>query len=157
MIFLVYITIVATLLATVLVFALRPLAIRLQLVDKPSERKTHKGEVPLIGGPVIWLVCGILIIALITNPPWSALAAATMLVILGVLDDRQPIPATIKLIFHLSAAAIVVLGESLVISDIGILPAIFGSPELAKLHTALAIIAIETAINAFNRIDGIDG
>ena len=158
MIFLVYITIVTTLLATVLVFALRPLAIRLQLVDKPSGRKTHKGDVPLIGGPVIWLVGGIdHILAFIDNPPWSAILAATMLVILGVIDDRQPIPASIKLIFHLAAAAIVVLGENLVISDIGILPLIFGSPELATLHTALAIIAIATAVNAFNMIDGIDG
>ena len=157
MIFLVYITIVATLLATVLVFALRPLAIRLQLVDRPSGRKVHKGDVPLIGGPVIGLVCGIGIIAFIPNPPWSALAAATMLVILGMVDDRQPIPAIIKLIFHLSAASIVVLGENLVISDIGIFPGIFGSPELANLHTALAIVAIATAINAFNMIDGIDG
>ena len=35
------------LLATVLVIALRPLAILLQLVDKPDARKTHKGDVPL--------------------------------------------------------------------------------------------------------------
>ena len=157
MVFLVYITIVATLLATVLVFALRPLAIRLQLVDKPSGRKTHKGDIPLLGGPVIWLVCGVGVIAFIPNPPWSALGAATMLVILGMADDRQPIPAIIKLIFHLSAAAIVVIGEDLIISDIGIFPEIFGSSELATLHTALAIIAIAAAVNAFNMIDGIDG
>ena len=157
MVLLIYISIVATLLATVLVFALRPLAIRLQLVDKPSARKTHMGDIPLIGGPVIWLVCGLGVIAFIPNPPWSALGAATMLVILGMIDDRQPIPAVIKLIFHLSAAAIVVLGENLVISDIGIFRGVFGSPELANLHTALAIVAIATAINAFNMIDGIDG
>lgn len=157
MIFLVYITIVATLLATVLVFALRPLAIRLQLVDKPSERKTHKGDIPLIGGPVIWLVVLLGILAFIDNPPWSAILAATMLVILGIADDRQPIPAIIKLTFHISAASIVVLGENLVISDIGIFPGVFGLPELAKLHVVLAVIAITTAINAFNMIDGIDG
>ena len=157
MVFLIYITIVATLLATVLVFALRPLAIRLQLVDKPFGRKVHIGDVPLIGGPVIWLVLLIGILAFIDNPPWSAIWAATMLVILGVVDDRWPVSASIKLTFHLSAASIVVLGENLVISDIGIFPAIFGSPELATLHTGLAIIAIATTINAFNMIDGIDG
>jgi UDP-GlcNAc:undecaprenyl-phosphate GlcNAc-1-phosphate transferase len=157
MAFLIYTTIVATLLATVLVFALWPLAIRFKLVDKPSGRKTHKGDIPLIGGPVIWLVVCIGVILFIPNPPWSALAAATMLVILGMVDDRQPIPAIIKLIFHLSAASIVVLGEHLVISDIGIFPELFGSPKLAALHAALAIIAIAAAINAFNMIDGIDG
>ena len=30
---------------------------------------------------------------------------------IGSVDDRQPIPAIIKLTFHLSAAAIVVMGE----------------------------------------------
>ncbi len=157
MMFLVYVTIVATLLATLLVFALRPLAIRLQLVDKPNPRKAHKGDVPLIGGPVIWSVVLVGMIAFIPHPPWSAIGAATMLVILGVVDDRQPIPAIIKLTFHLSAAALVVMGESLVVSNIGIFPEAFGSPELAHLHTALAIIAIALAINAFNMIDGIDG
>ena len=76
---------------------------------------------------------------------------------IGVVDDRQPIPAIIKLTFHISAAAIVVMGENLVISNIGIFPETFGSPELKHLHTALAIIAIALAINAFNMIDGIDG
>ena len=157
MMFLIYITIVATLLATILVFALRPLAIRLQLVDKPNDRKTHKGDIPLIGGPVIWLVVLVGMIVFIPNPPWSAIGAATMLVILGVVDDRQPIPAIIKLTFHISAAAIVVMGENLIISNIGIFPETFGSSELKHLHTALAIIAVAIAINAFNMIDGIDG
>ena len=157
MVFLIYITIVATLLATVLVFALRPLAIRLQLVDKPSGRKVHKGDVPLIGGPVIWLVVLIGILAFIDKPPWSAILAATMLVILGVVDDRQPVPASIKLTFHLSAASIVVLGENLVISDVGMFPDVFGLPELKNLHIVLAVFAITAAINAFNMIDGIDG
>ena len=66
--FLVYVTIVATLLATLLVFALRPLAIRLQLVDKPNPRKAHKGDVPLIGGPVIWSVVLVGMIAFIPHP-----------------------------------------------------------------------------------------
>ena len=70
MLALIYISIIATLLATILVIALRPLAIRLQLVDKPDGRKTHKGDIPLIGGPVIWLVVMIGVIFLIPNPPW---------------------------------------------------------------------------------------
>ena len=156
MLALIYISLVATLLATVLVIALRPWAIRLQLVDKPDDRKTHKGDIPLIGGPVIWLVVLIGIIAFIPNF-LSAIVAATMLVILGVIDDRQPIPAKIKLLFHLSVASIVVMDEGLTISDVGIFPEVFGSPKLAALHAALAIIAIVTAINAFNMIDGIDG
>jgi len=154
---LIYISVVSTLLATLLVVALRPLAIRLQLVDRPSGRKTHKGEVPLIGGPVIWLVVMTGIIFVIPNPSWSIVLVATMLVMLGILDDRQPIPARLKLIFHIAAASIVVVGENLYIDDIGFFHEIFAMSSFGFVHKAAAVLAIITAINAFNFIDGIDG
>lgn len=157
MLALIYISIIATLLATIMVIALRPLAIRLRLVDKPDGRKTHKGDIPLIGGPVIWLVVMIGVIFLIPNPPWSVVFAATMLVFLGMVDDRQPIPARLKLVFHIAAATIVVMGENLGISDMGIFQEVIGKTDFEGLHAVLAIIAIAAAINAFNFIDGIDG
>ena len=154
---LVYISILSTLLAIILVVALRPVAIYYRLVDKPSSRKTHTGDVPLVGGPVIWLVSVLGVITFISDPPWTALIAATMLMILGIFDDRQPIPAVIKLVFHLAAATIVVLGENLAITNIGILTGVFQSPDLSALHATLAVIAIAVSINTFNMIDGIDG
>ena len=157
MLSLIYISVTATLLATALVIALIPMAMRLGLVDKPSGRKQHKGEIPLIGGPVILLVLIIGILIFVPNPPWSGIMAAIMLVILGVVDDRQPVPATIKLVFHVAAATIVVMGENLLISDIGIFNETFGSPDFTTLHIVLAVFAITAAINAFNMIDGIDG
>ena len=36
-------------------FILRPLAARHGLVDKPGGRKTHTGDIPLLGGVVIFL------------------------------------------------------------------------------------------------------
>ena len=83
--------------------------------------------------------------------------AGTMLVILGVVDDRQPVPAIIKLVFHVAAATIVVMGENLIITDIGIFNEAFGSPDFTTLHCVLAVFAITAGINAFNMIDGIDG
>lgn len=157
MLTLVYTTILATLLATVLVVALRPLAIRLQLVDKPDARKTHKGEVPLIGGPVIWLVVMSGIFAFVPNTPWSLIFATALLVILGMFDDRQPVPAKLKLAFHLAAASILTMGDGGIITNIGIWPEFFGHPDYRELHIAFTILAIAAAINAFNFIDGIDG
>lgn len=157
MLTLIYISVVSTLLATVLVVALRPLAIRLQLVDRPSGRKTHKGEVPLIGGPVIWLVVMTGIIFVIPNPSWSIVFAGTMLVMLGIIDDRQPIPARLKFVFHIAAATIVVVGDNLYIDDIGIFHEIYTMSSISVLHKIIAVFAIATAINAFNFIDGIDG
>ena len=157
MLSLIYISVIASLLTTALVIALIPLATRLGLVDKPSARKQHKGEIPLIGGPVIWLVVVVGLLIFIPNPPWSGIMAATMLVILGMVDDRQPVPAVIKLVFHIAAATIVVMGENLAVSNIGIFDETFGSPDFASLHSIIAVFFIVLIINAFNMIDGIDG
>jgi UDP-GlcNAc:undecaprenyl-phosphate GlcNAc-1-phosphate transferase len=129
----------------------------LQLVDRPSGRKTHKGEVPLIGGPVIWLVVMTGIIFVIPNPSWSIVFTGTMLVMLGIIDDRQPIPARLKFVFHIAAATIVVVGDNLYIDDIGIFHEIYTMSSISVLHKIIAVFAIATAINAFNFIDGIDG
>ncbi len=68
MLSLIYISVIATLLATALVIAFDPLSRRLGLVDKPSGRKQHEGEIPLIGGPVILLVLIIGILIFVPNP-----------------------------------------------------------------------------------------
>lgn len=157
MLALIYTTIVATLVAIVLVVALRPLAIRLKLVDAPGDRKHHRGEVPLIGGPVIWLI---VVIAGIFGPggfPWGIALAGLALVVLGMLDDRRPISPWFRLFCHLAIAVILVLSQEIKLHDIGLFSEFYGTPKLNWLHTALAIFAIIVSINAFNFIDGIDG
>ena len=157
MLTLTYISILAILLAILLVVVLSPLAVLLNIVDKPGKHKVHTGEVPLIGGPVIGLVVILGILVFIPDPPWSAIIVAIMLIILGVIDDRQPVPAVIKLALHFAAAAIVVLTENLAISNIGIFNEVYSSTSYSALHTIVAVIAIVASINAFNMIDGIDG
>ncbi len=157
MLTLIYTSVIATLLATVLIIALRPLAIRLQLVDKPDDRKFHKGEVPLLGGPVIWLVVMLGISLFIPETPWSLIFATAMLVILGIVDDREPVSAKLKLVFHLAAAGILTMGDGGLLTDISIFPEVFSNEEYRSLHIAITVLAIAIAINAFNFIDGIDG
>jgi UDP-GlcNAc:undecaprenyl-phosphate GlcNAc-1-phosphate transferase len=51
----------------VLTLALRPLAFRLHLTDKPGGRKHHIGEIPLVGG--IAMLIGILVTAMVALKP----------------------------------------------------------------------------------------
>ena len=157
MLTLIYTTIAATLVAIILVVALRPMAIALRLVDKPDERKHHTGEVPLIGGPVIWLIVTFASIFAPDGFPWGITLAGLALVLLGAFDDRRPISAWFRLFCHLALATVFVLNQNLSLHDIGFAHALYNVPELHWLHTALAIFAIMAAINAFNFIDGIDG
>ena len=70
---------------------LSPLAVLL-MCRQARQAQVHTGEVPLIGGPVIGLVVILGIVVFIPDPPWSAIIVAIMLIILGVIDDRQPVP-----------------------------------------------------------------
>ena len=52
--------ITAFLTSFILLIILRPLAIKFNLVDYPTERKNHTGNIPLIGGICVFL--GLLIL-----------------------------------------------------------------------------------------------
>lgn len=69
---------------------MRPIAIKVGLVDKPNYRKRHQGAIPLIGG--ISLFVGNLCFYLLqwdqTKLPQLYLFSVTVLLIIGVLDDR---------------------------------------------------------------------
>ena len=73
----------------VLTLRLRPLALRLRITDKPGGRKQHIGEIPLVGGVAMFI--GILVAtmtAMQTTGRWALLVPATVLVTVGVIDDR---------------------------------------------------------------------
>ena len=49
---------VACFFATLLAMAaLRPVAVAVELVDKPGGRKTHHGEIPVVGGIAMFVGC----------------------------------------------------------------------------------------------------
>jgi UDP-GlcNAc:undecaprenyl-phosphate/decaprenyl-phosphate GlcNAc-1-phosphate transferase len=147
----------ATLLAMA---ALRPVAVVVDLVDKPGGRKTHRGDIPVVGGLAMFLGCVFGIGLLPTSPFVSAslLSAAALVVLVGLLDDRFEISPLARLTAHLVAALIVLATASdLSISSLG---RPFG-PELIQFSdvgaSAFTCLAIVGAINAFNMLDGMDG
>jgi UDP-GlcNAc:undecaprenyl-phosphate/decaprenyl-phosphate GlcNAc-1-phosphate transferase len=147
----------ATLLAMT---ALRPVAVAVELVDKPGGRKTHHGEIPVVGGLAMFVGC---IFGVGLLPPSqfisaSLLSAASLVVLVGLLDDRFEISPIARLTAHL-VAALLVLGTSTDLS-ITTLGRPFGeSPvQFSEMGgAAFTCIAIVGAINAFNMLDGMDG
>jgi UDP-GlcNAc:undecaprenyl-phosphate GlcNAc-1-phosphate transferase len=153
---LIYIALTGTIFVSIFVVLLHPLAVIAKLVDKPNARKHHQGDIPLLGGPVIWLVSFIsfLVVPDLLSPMLMAIASA--LVILGIIDDRFNISAIFRLVCQLAAAFTAILTLDLNIHDFGIftLPTETDYKHFVTLVSALAVVA---AINAFNFIDGIDG
>lgn len=127
-------------------------------LDKPDERKAHKGEIPPIGG--IALFAPFLILLLVFQDEnavasWQFYAAAALLLVTGFLDDALHINAKLKFLIHFIAAILIVLGGANLVnmgnlfgyhvSDFGVFAPIF------------SICCVVYLINAMNMIDGIDG
>lgn len=147
----------ATLLA---ILALRPVAVVVELVDKPGGRKTHHGEIPVVGGIAMFLGCvfGAGLLPQNGFVSGALLTAAALVVLVGLLDDRFEISPVARLTAHL-VAAIVILTTStdLTITTLG---RPFGSEPVVFSGwgaAAFTCVAIVGAINAFNMLDGMDG
>jgi len=112
------ITLIAFLAAFFISFALTPLVIRLaikfNLVDDPKTRhhpaRTHKGTIPRAGGLAIFLAILVPIILFLPGSPKiiGILIGATMITIIGVLDDKYDLNPYFRFFTNITAAAIIV-------------------------------------------------
>jgi UDP-GlcNAc:undecaprenyl-phosphate/decaprenyl-phosphate GlcNAc-1-phosphate transferase len=136
--------------------ALTPLIVHLShqwgLVDQPSDRKIHTQPTPRLGGIAVYL--GFLGSVLLNSilPDWmiATLAAGSLLLIVGVIDDVWDLPAVSKLAAQLVAAGIVIAtGKVLTLFPSG--------PIGDVANILLTLLWIVGITNAFNFFDGMDG
>ena len=148
----------AFLVCATLLFVLRPVAAAVGLLDRPGGHKRHRGEIPVIGGIAIFV--GAAVAALggddLGHHGVMLLVTAAMLVGLGVVDDRFDLPASVRLMGHLTAAVLLVYGSGLTVPSLGNL---FGSGAvpLGWVAWPFTVVACIALINAFNMLDGMDG
>ncbi len=131
---------------------------RWELMDNPNHRSSHQAPTPSGGGiglafagsmvGVYFLVVGLADVYLTT-----VLAIACVFAVVGLHDDRKPMPARWRLLLQvvLAASLLIVLG---------------GLPEMQRfvdawvgrtLVYALLLLVIVWWINLYNFMDGIDG
>jgi UDP-GlcNAc:undecaprenyl-phosphate GlcNAc-1-phosphate transferase len=144
--------------AIVLLVIMTPFAHQLGLVDEPNGRKTHSGMVPLTGGVAIY---GAVIIASLLTDVWFKngslfLTAATLIVLLGMLDDKFDLSAKGRLLCQFGVASIMALAAQNYITSLGNITG-FGDLYFGLSGYFFTIICVVGVINAFNMIDGIDG
>ncbi|MTD26403.1 UDP-N-acetylglucosamine--undecaprenyl-phosphate N-acetylglucosaminephosphotransferase [Erwinia sorbitola] len=143
--------------ALTLLFIARKVARRVGLVDKPNARKQHKGSIPLVGGVSVYFSLW-LIFAL--QPGWMPefpvyMFCITLLLIVGVLDDRFDLPVMPRMLLQIGVAGIMMY-QGLYLSSLGTV--LFGYPlMLGAAGYLVTVFAVIGAINAYNMIDGIDG
>lgn len=128
------------------------------LLDRPTERKQHDGNVPVVGGIAIYI--SVLLASLALGMEWRVMAPVlfgTGLVLMGVADDifvmsaRQRLPLQIA-----TALAMVYLGGQS-IESIGDLSGTGTVVLTGFVSVAFTIMCVVGVINSINMIDGVDG
>lgn len=151
--------VLAFLFAILAINFLRGVAFRIQLVDKPNQRKVHHVPVPLVGGVGIYVAVSLSLGLLL---PFgleilefkNTFLAASILLLMGVLDDRLDMDAKLKLGIQLILAHFVYIQGIRIDSMHGL----FGIHELSWwAQYLLTVLIIAGAVNAFNLMDGVDG
>jgi len=136
----------------------RSLAVRVNAVDVPNERKVHFVPMPRSGG--ISMVIGALMPVILWAPRdkfvMAVLTGAVIITLFGLIDDLKNLGFKSKFAGQLVATLIVVLYGGLKIKCLGmLLPDGVFLPDW--LSIPLTIFVIVGVINAINLSDGLDG
>jgi UDP-GlcNAc:undecaprenyl-phosphate GlcNAc-1-phosphate transferase len=142
-----------------MLYLLRPMAMRIDLIDQPGERKVHSEGVPLVGG--LAMFCGFALAALTLDQPFtpyrSFFAAVAVLMIVGVLDDMRELSSGARFAAQIVAAAMMAWWGGVVLDDLGGLGGKESIVELGRWAVPFTIFAAVGVINALNMSDGMDG
>jgi len=149
---------VAVLLSVYLIHRFRAPAEQLGLVDVPGGRKSHAGNVPLVGGIGIFIAFAFVSLLIQGGlQPYRALFAGMgLLLITGVLDDLHDLGAVEKMVLHVFVGLVLILWGGLSIVHLGELP-LLGHVVLDWAALPFTLICVVGLINAVNMLDGADG
>ena len=125
-------------------------------MDIPNERKVHKVPIPRLGGLGIYMgfILGYILFGTMSLKMNAILIGSFIIIVTGIVDDINPIPAKIKFLFQIIAASVVAFYGNILLSDLSA----FGFYiEFGIFSYPITILFIVSIINCINLIDGLDG
>lgn len=129
----------------------RRLAVHTNMVDKPTQRKTHVTPTPMLGGLAIYTA---VLLALIifgdrfyVHQVAGIIIGASLISFLGLWDDRMPLPAWAKLLGQVAPVIVLIMT--------GVQVSIFPSPALNIAITLIWVLFITNAVNFLDNMDGL--
>jgi UDP-GlcNAc:undecaprenyl-phosphate/decaprenyl-phosphate GlcNAc-1-phosphate transferase len=140
----------------------RRLALRLNAVDVPEDRKVHDKVTPTLGGLALYaaMMMGIGVYVIIADKKVTAdllgvVIGATIILIFGAIDDIHGLSPLPKLFGQiLGAGVLVIMGVQIQNIHFPGTAVVSLSPELSVVVSLLWVVAF---INIINLIDGLDG
>ncbi|WP_041275026.1 MraY family glycosyltransferase [Desulforamulus reducens] len=135
----------------------RRFAFKIGAIDKPDHRKVHAKIMPRLGGLAVFLAFAVTVLLTqqLDNRIIGLLVGGLLIVLLGILDDTKGLPAKVKLVGQIVAAAAVI--------PFGVQVEFITNPltgnmvQLGIWGIPVTIFWIISVTNAVNLIDGLDG
>lgn len=140
------------------------LAAKTGAMDTPDARKVHKKPIPRIGGLGIYAAFMVAMLSImfvvplsdeVTNELIGLMVGGSLIVLVGIIDDYKNLPAKVKLVGQILAAAVLV-----VVFDVRIdfITDPFGDYIYTEWFAIpVTIFWIVGLTNTVNLIDGLDG
>jgi len=139
----------------------RLLAIRLEMVDRPGPRKVHSTPVPLLGGLGIYCGAVLAIMFSLGGQPrgqiFSILAGGTLLLIVGILDDRGLLHHQVKLFLAMPLAGITLVAAGIRSHLVSTFVSGSTGTILDVAFTLLWVVGITAAFSILDHMDGLVG
>src|SRR5580698_9541927 len=150
---------VALLASLSLTIPVRHLALRYGMVDRPGPRKVHLKPIPLLGGIAIYLAFALAILIAVHGVPQQQIAGilsgATLLAVVGFLDDGKLLHHQVKLFIGMPVAALMLIAtgtHAQLFSNF--VPGITGS-VLDGCFTVLWVVGITASFSILDHMDGL--
>jgi UDP-GlcNAc:undecaprenyl-phosphate GlcNAc-1-phosphate transferase len=138
----------AFLLAVLLTYLVRPVALMAGVVAVPKEDRWHRGRIPLLGGVAI--VGAVLLVAALLPPlpaqAWTLVGGAAVLALAGLVDDLRPLNPQAKFLVQLVITSVLVAA--------GLRLSVTGVSAIDQILTLVWLVGVS---NAFNLLDNMDG
>ena len=129
----------------------RVIALRLGVVDHPSQRKIHLDNKPMMGGLAIYV--GFALTLILFSPPQhlvelgALLSGVTFLALVGLVDDRYTLGIKSKML------AEIIVTIALIASGVHI--QLFNQPLIDIPLTLIWVVGLTNAVNFLDNMDGL--
>lgn len=154
------IVVITFLFSAIIMFLMRKVAIHINAIDMPTKkeghRHIHKKPTPKLGGLGIFLsfLMGYILFGEQSIRMNSILIGSFIIILMGIMDDLNPVKAKYRFLVHIVAAMVIVFYGGILLDNI----TAFGlSLNFGILSYPITILFLVACTDIIDLIDGLDG